>query len=530
MSFATEFEERLKAGYPLIWINSKEEDRVVKTVEDIAKRRRYEVMYWSAAHGIGPVATRQDEGGKLEQAVSMMMAVVRADESDGKRFLFLLMDAHTSLIQYGSSYGTEACRHLRDLVSEWSNPHLKSKGHAVVVVSPTNEIPMELRQSAEILDVERPTADELGKALDGIVSVIHGAKCPADARAALVRAALGMTYAEAENAFSLAAIRNKSLSLASVQTVFAEKCQNVKKSKCLTLRIPTATGGLSRVGGFDRVKDFAGKIKRALSPEARAFGRPMPKGLLLIGVMGCGKSLITDMLSVEMGLPLLNWNLGATFGSLQGETGQNTRETLEIADAMAPCILRLDEADRQLSGSGSSDKTDGGTGARLISDIMTWLQEHTSPVYVVCTMNQIDAIPEAFLRQGRFDAIFGADLPVEAERKDILSILLRHLSVPRDPATFDIAALAAASEGYSGAELEGAITRGLDAAFEAGRELQTDDIMDGIATIKPMVKVDPDGVRKIQAWIKEHAEPVSSYGLAKKAEGGASFARRIDEN
>ena len=295
------------------------------------------------------------------------------------------------------------------------------------------------------------------------------------------------------------------LSSSAVETVTAEKKQIIRKSGLLEYYDNTEL--IEHVGGLTTLKGWLRKRVRAFTDEARAFGLPAPKGILLVGVQGCGKSLIARSVAGMWRLPLLRLDAGRLFSSLVGSSEDNLRHAIRTAESVAPAVLWVDEIEKGFAGVGSSNISDAGTAARVFGSFVTWLQEKQKPVFVVATANHIGTLPPELVRKGRFDEIFFVDLPSAVERAEIWRIHLARRN--RDPDQFDLTTLAMASEGLSGAEIEQAVIAGLYEAFDAGRPLVLGDLLDVLNETVPlsaMMREELDGLRN---WAKRRARPAS---------------------
>jgi SpoVK/Ycf46/Vps4 family AAA+-type ATPase len=262
------------------------------------------------------------------------------------------------------------------------------------------------------------------------------------------------------------------------------------------------------IGGLDLLKDWIRKRARAFSEEARRYGLPRPKGVLLLGVQGCGKSLTAKAVARLWNLPLLRFDVSRIFDRFIGSSESNMRHALQTAESIAPAILWVDEIEKAFSGAMSSGISDAGTASRVFGTFVTWLQENQSMVFTVATANNIGDVPPELLRKGRFDEIFFVDLPALKEREEIFNIHLRKRE--RDPAKFDVPALAAAAEGYSGAEIEQAVISGLYDSFDAGRELTQQDILTVLGQSVPLSKTISETISGLREWAVERTRPASS--------------------
>jgi SpoVK/Ycf46/Vps4 family AAA+-type ATPase len=346
--------------------------------------------------------------------------------------------------------------------------------------------------------------------LDKIITEVHEAKQVAielveSDRQRLLQAALGLTLGEAENVFAKIIVKEQRLSGEDVHEVLAEKQQIVRKSGLL--EYCATTENFSHIGGLAVLKDWLNKRAAAFTEKARAFGLPSPKGILMLGVQGCGKSLCAKAVSTQWQLPLLRFDMGRMFGSLIGSSEENVRRAIAVAESVAPSILWVDEIDKAFAGSQGSAVTDGGTAARVFGTFLTWLSEKVAPVFVVATANDISQLPPELLRKGRLDEIFFVDLPGVEERAEIFRIHLAKRG--RNAAQFDAAACAAASREFSGAEIEESINSALYDAFHAGGEIATGHILAALAQTVPLAKTMDEQIRRLRQWAEARARNAS---------------------
>jgi SpoVK/Ycf46/Vps4 family AAA+-type ATPase len=264
---------------------------------------------------------------------------------------------------------------------------------------------------------------------------------------------------------------------------------------------------IGNIGGLENLKDWLAKRSMAFSERAAEFGLPAPKGVLLLGVQGCGKSLCAKAVSSLWKLPLLRFDVGRMFGSLVGSSEENIRRAIATAESVAPAILWVDEIDKAFAGSTSGAGSDGGTASRVFSTFLTWLSDKTSPVFVIATANDISHLPPELLRKGRLDEIFFVDLPSEAERDQILRIHLEKKA--RVPDGFDLKLLAQRSEGFSGAEIEQAIVSGLFDAFSKGGELDTPTLLNSLSETVPLSKTMSEELARLRSWAQGRARSAS---------------------
>jgi SpoVK/Ycf46/Vps4 family AAA+-type ATPase len=324
-------------------------------------------------------------------------------------------------------------------------------------------------------------------------------------RERLLQAALGLTLGEAENVFAKIIVKDERLSADDVNEVFAEKQQIIRKSGLLEYCATSET--FSNVGGMAVLKDWLNKRSLAFSQEARDFGLPAPKGILMLGVQGCGKSLCAKAVSTQWQLPLLRFDMGRMFGSLMGSSEENVRRAISVAESVAPAVLWVDEIDKAFAGSQGSGLTDGGTTARVFGTFLTWLSEKTAPVFVVATANDISHLPPELLRKGRLDEIFFVDLPDRDERAEIFGIHVQKRG--RDIASFDLQGLADASKDFSGAEIEEAINSALYDAFYDKVELTTGHVLQALAETVPLARTMDEQISQLRDWAEGRARNAS---------------------
>ena len=314
-----------------------------------------------------------------------------------------------------------------------------------------------------------------------------------------------MTLSEAENTFARALVRDGSLDSDDIAIVAAEKRQLIRKTE--VLEYVESEGSMDGVGGMDLLKDWLHKRVQAFSREARAYGLPEPRGILLMGVQGCGKSLIAKTIAASWRLPLLRMDMSRIFQSYIGSSERNMRKAVNIAESIAPAVLWIDEVEKAFAGSGGSADSDAGTTSRVLGTFLTWLQEKTSPVFVVATANDVKKLPPELLRKGRLDEIFFIDLPTGGERQKIFAIHLQ--KVRRDPKKFDLNALAQVARGFSGAEIEQAIVSAMHDSFFENRELQTQDIVKSVEETVPLSTTMREKIDELRAWATDRARPVA---------------------
>ena len=505
----------IRAQYKLIYVVSAEEDRVESWLRDLAVldspvlRDRWDVTAWQP---------RQLIKWSCSQGFRCDTADVPGDIRDPIRALDwvsnnLTRDAVVVLRDFHPFFNDPmVARRVRDL------PHTFADGQAkrtVVFLSPVVKIPMELEKDAVVVDFDLPdrqTMEDIVRemAFNGAKSARFGKnfakvlESPALQRE-IAEAALGLTEQEARQVFAKTTVRDKGFHL---KTILQEKKHIIRKSGILEF-YETALG-MESVGGLTLMKEWLNKRRNAFAPAAQEFGLPAPKGILLLGVPGCGKSLSAKAISQAWQMPLLRLDVGKVFGSLVGSSEENMRRAIKTAEAVAPAILWLDELEKGFSGTKSSGSSDGGTTARVFATFLTWLQERTSPVFVIATANDVSMLPPELLRKGRFDEIFFVDLPNRQEREEILFIQLKKRH--RDPAAFDMKKLVDVTAGFSGSELEEAVVGALYDTFDEGQgkiDIATDSLVRAIREVIPLSQTMRERLAEMREWSKSRARRAS---------------------
>jgi len=501
----------VRAKYPILYILAWEERRIEQILRDVASERRKKLFGWTLTDGIFPLdgydAPPIDPG--TRNPLKALDHIAASQEAA----IFVLKDFHPFLDdQHPVRDHPIIVRKLRDITN-----HLKESRKTLVIMTPLLRFPPELEKDIVVLDYGLPTQEELEGSLDRVVRSareISGMKLKLDpeTKENVIRAAQGLTCTEAENVFAKSLVMTRSLD---VEVIIAEKKQIIRRSQLLEYF--TAEENLSVVGGMSLLKEWLQKRALAFTERARAFGLPEPKGLLLLGVQGAGKSLTAKAVASEWKLPLLRLDLGRVFSQLVGSSEQNMRTALRLAESIAPCILWLDELEKGLAGAASSHFSDAGTAARVFGSFLTWMQEKTAPVFVIATSNDLSVLPPEALRKGRFDEIFFIDLPDPEERLEIFSIHLSRRG--RNPDQFDLEKLANNSNGFSGAEIEQAVISALYDAFESGHNLGDEDILRNIHATVPISHTMEGRISALRNWAITHARPASQRST------GRTFSR-----
>ncbi len=501
MTLLEELDTLVRARYPLVYLVTSEEARAQDLIAQVAKQRGKKLLEWSCTTGL--VATTNGYGSSKPRNVATRdpLAALDAIAEHVDPTLFILKDFHPFL----SRGQFTIIRRLREVAQSLKNSH-----KTIFLLSPVQDVPVELEKELTVINVAMPDQGELGNLLDGIIGQIQeGGRCSIEldalSRDRLLQAALGLTLGEAENVFARILVRSRRLDGEGVNDVLMEKQQIIRKSGLLEYFSPAER--FDHVGGLEVLKDWLEKRALALTPEARAFGLPQPRGVLMLGVQGCGKSLCAKAVASHWQLPLLRFDIGRMFGSLVGSSEENIRKAIAVAESVAPAILWVDEIDKAFAGLAGSASTDGGTGSRVLGTFLTWLSEKKAPVFVVATANDISNLPPELLRKGRLDEIFFVDLPSEAERLEIFAIHLLKRKRPLE--AFNLNRLASLSQQFSGAEIEEAINSALYDAFYAQRQLGHEDVEQAIRQTVPLATTMAEQIDALRAWANGRARHAS---------------------
>ncbi len=491
----------IRAKYPILYILSWEERRIEDILREVARERRKKLYGWTLTEGILPLD--DFDGPPTDPATQNPLRALDTIAACQESAIFVLKDFHPFLEETRAEQPI-LVRRLRDITNK-----LKSSYLTLILLSPILHFPPELEKDITVLDYSLPTEPELEKSLNRVIMAARenpGVRLKVDqtTREKVMKAVQGLTCTECENVIARSLVQTHTLD---VNLIVAEKKQIIRRSK--TLEYFDAAEDMSAVGGMPLLKEWLSKRALAFSERARRFGLPEPKGLLLLGVQGAGKSLVAKAIASQWQLPLLRLDLGSLFSEMVGSSEQNMRTALRLAENVAPCLLWLDELEKGLAGTASSHLSDAGTTARVFGSFLTWMQEKTAPVFVVATSNDISILPPEILRKGRFDEIFFIDLPSYEERAEIFAIHLARRG--RAPAQFDLAALAEKSDGFSGAEIEQIVISGLYDAFEANHELTDENMLKSLSSTLPLSKTMETQMTGLRNWARTHARPASPW-------------------
>lgn len=496
MDATREIEVLVRAKYPIVSVVSWEERRVEAAIADVAKRLGRDVYTWSVTQGMRPTVNRPGTVPKASNLPGELEALAQVHEAP-EFTLFVLKDFHPYMKD------SRVVRLLRDLAAR-----LRTRSQTLILISPVLTLPTELEKDLTVMEFPLPTAEDIEKQIDDVAAAMKdnpsvNVKLTPEEHEALVRSAQGLTADEIESALARSLVEAKKLV---VDQIIEEKKQIVRKTGILEFY--PSSSNLKDVGGLGLLKDWLTTRTKSFSDAAREFGIPWPKGILIIGVQGGGKSLVAKAVSTSWNLPMLKLDVGRIFGSLVGQSEENMRRAIRIAESLAPCVLWIDELEKGFAGV-SGGVSDSGTTARVFSTFLTWMQDKTKPVFIIATGNDVSALPPELLRKGRFDEIFFVDLPDQDERADIFKIHLAKRN--RDPKKFKLPELAKATHGFSGAEIEQVVVGALNEAFFDGKELTNKYLLDEAGAQVPLSRMMSEDIEALRDWAKLRARPSAKH-------------------
>ena len=493
----------IRAYYPVLYLHSYEYYRTkqkIKGIVELLRREGKKVNYyqWDCVYGLVQILPDKTEK-RIERMQNPLevLAYILNSKKSGEKNIFVLDDINNHIDR-------DEVKLMFRKIAEATNNNI----HAIILSS-IYRLPAELEKYITVLQIPLPKRNELGEVLD-IVAKQSKVELKTNLRNRLIDAALGMTSMEADLAYCLASVKD-GFDDKSPFTVSSEKEQIIRKSGILDYFPKNES--LKDVGGMENLKEWLKKRQLAYDKEARDWGLKEPKGLLLLGVPGCGKSLIAKSIASSWNMPLLRLDVGKVFQGIVGSSEDNIRKAIATAEAVAPCVLWIDEIEKGLSGVQSSGATDGGVTSRIFSTILTWMQEKTAPVFVVATANNINQLPPELLRKGRFDEIFFVDLPSQKEKENIFSI---HLQKNRqNVSSFALDILAQKAEGFNGAEIEECVKEAMFTAYVESQEsniapkLQMIHILDAIKNTVPLSKTMEKQITDLRKFAVSRAKNAS---------------------
>ncbi len=379
---------------------------------------------------------------------------------------------------------------------------LAATGRTVICLGPDFDVPPALANDVTTVEFPLPDDDAIEQS---VRFVMDGHEFDDASLPPIVSAARGMTQQQVEDRVALALRKHKTLNGQAAKLILREKAEVLRRSGLLKYQEPPE-GGLALIGGNDAVKAHIVRDKTCFAEEARTFGIDPPRGIMLTGISGCGKTAISLAAAAELGVPLIQFDVGAMMSKWVGESESNARSALAQVEAMAPCVLQIDEVEKGFGSVGGDG--DSGASLRTFGTLLKWMSERTCPVYLIMTANDVSKLPPEFTRKGRIDEIFGVYLPTPEERQEILQIHLRLRK--RDPDKFDLDAVATATDRYTGADIEQVVITGLKLAFHAGTQLSTEHVLNAVPEVRPLSQTDPERVAAMTEWLERHTKPASA--------------------
>ncbi|MBD8067470.1 AAA family ATPase [Bacillus sp. PS06] len=502
----------LKARFPYLYIQTWEEDRILSLIRSVSSnveliKTPREVLTWKMTTGI-----TNGQGHIKEDCKAPLKALEYIEKYD-KPCIFVLHDFHIYFGGQGRLPDFQVIRKLRDmlfLIKQSVNPI------NIIFTSPFLILPDDLQKDITIVDFDLPTYKEIIDVLEEMITVNQQTgriqfSLTSEDKERLAKAALGLTLSEAENAFARAMVEDGQLNIDDVDVILEEKEQIIKKTGIL--EFVRSELRMEDVGGLENLKRWLAKRNKSWLDSARKYGLPTPKGVLITGVPGCGKSLISKSISSMWQLPLLRLDMGKIFSGIVGSSEENMRKAIKTVEAISPSILWIDEIEKGFSG--ITNGGDSGTSSRIFGQFLTWMQEKTSPVFVIATANNISSLPPELMRKGRFDEIFFADLPTKRERKEILKVhISKRLTDPDVIGNFQLTDdilenLADRCEGFVGAEIEQLVIDALFEAYAENRCIYLQDFERAITNTVPLSITQAEQIRAIREWANVRAVSVT---------------------
>jgi SpoVK/Ycf46/Vps4 family AAA+-type ATPase len=477
-----------KAGFPILRIQTTEEAKALRAAKEASDELSRGCFVFSITAGMINLST-----GAADKSIDDPIKALGFVRSATPKNVFVFLDPG-EWVKDGFFRRT-----LKDLVS------VLRSGNPIIFVSPGFDKCEDIDFLVNSITPSLPTPDEIKKIIGDITPEEIVKHADIDN---VVRSCSGMSEDEVSDSISLSLVESKDLS---PSIIMREKISSLGKRDYMNLIENEIS--MKDIGGLEVLKEWIGKRRMAFSKEAKEFGLPSPKGVLLTGIPGCGKSLAAKAFGAVLGVPVLQLNIGSLMSQWVGSSENNMREAIRIAEAMSPIVLWLDEIDKQIGGAGDSHEVT----KRLMSFLLTWLEEKKSEVFVVATANNVEALAGAFpelLRKGRWDEIFFVDTPNDAERRAIFEI---HISkFKRNPKDFSIATLASESAGFSGAEIAASVRDAMFDAYEDGEELATEYILNSVKNTTPISKFSSDTIERVRAWAASRTRKASASDVSVK--------------
>jgi SpoVK/Ycf46/Vps4 family AAA+-type ATPase len=499
-----QFDLLLRAKYPIIYIVTAEEEPVEDILIEVALQSspNRKILFWDISRGW---SDNNADKGSVMAALSRIAQRDRATK-DSDNVLYVLRDLHPILKYPHHDRNISIIRELKNLARD-----LKRDRRAIAITSHVLEIPPELTEEITAIDFPLPAIEEIGYLIKHRISPPK-LNLSTLAWEQLVKACQGLSRTRIQRVLAKAIAEKEQVNDADIDAVLAEKQQAIRQTGILEFFIVNES--LKNVGGLDNLKQWVRIRRDAFTEEAKRYGIPTPKGVLLVGIQGTGKSLSAKTIANEWRLPLLRLDIGRLFGSFVGESESRMRQMIQLAEATAPCVLWIDEIDKAFGNVNGSGDGDSGASRRVLGTLITWMQEKTAPVFIVATANNVRILPAELLRKGRFDEIFFLNLPTESERQEIFKVHLQKLR-PSRLREFDLFLLARHTKNFSGAEIEQVIIDGIHRAFGRGttdnrEDFTTEDIISAIEETVPLAAIASQQIESLKQWAAESGARTAS--------------------
>jgi len=500
---AADISALLRARNPLLWVVTREEARVERLLVEAAASAGYVPRMWDAAQGITDLSGGVAKGfDALDVGVALTMIGERA--SGNERGVWIMRDLPEWL---DGTIGMITKRSLRNLARTLPGAPRES-AQAIIILSPKAEVPAELAGHATVIDWPMPDRAEiaaiLDAAIDGLPDDLRISAAPNGQRDAAIDAAVGLSGEEAQACYARSLVQLRKID----PVLVANEKKRVVSRERVVEWIEPMKGGLDAVGGLANLKKWLLSRAAAYSPKARAYGLPAPKGAMLVGVPGCGKSLFAKAVATAWGVPLLKEDMGALKSKFVGDSEANLRKVFALVAALGRCVVWIDEIEKALEGA-TSGSADGGVSSDALGALLNWMQERQGEAFVIATANDASKLPPELLRKGRFDEIWFVDLPTVSERQAVLAAAMRQHG--RGEVSVDADAVAKATDTFTGSEIAALVPDALFAAFADGeREIETQDLIDAAASVVPLSKTAAEKIKLLRDWAGERARPASA--------------------
>lgn len=500
---ANEVAALCRARNPFLIINTKEEARAESYLIEAASAAGYVPRMWDIAQGVTDASGRVFNDGLREPDSILDYILNEARSGSNRRGAWIMRDL---MVWLSGPMGATTQRRLRNLARTLPGIPLQC-AQVIIVISAGGEIPVELQSHATVIDWPLPDRAEIAAILESAISSlpenIREKAAPNGNKEAAIDAAVGLSGEEAAACYAKSLVQTRKIDPA---TVAKEKKRVIAKEKVLEWHDPIP-GGLDAVGGLENLKAWLLTRASAYSKKARAYGLPSPKGALLVGVPGCGKTLTAKAIATAWQVPLLRLDLNALKSKFVGESEGNLRKALRVIEAIGQCIVWIDEVEKALQGA-TSGSADGGVSADALGTVLSWMQERQGEAFVIATANDVTILPPELLRKGRFDEVFFVDLPTRQERIQVLQASLRGFN--RDKVKLDLDAIADATEGFTGSEVASLVPDSMFAAFnDAEREIATPDLLCAAGNVAPLSKMADGKIDRLRKWAEGRARPAS---------------------